>query len=628
MSDRSPDKPMPDKPWRYRFLTVVVLAFLGLLTAAWLARMSHAEEKPTASEAQAFLEQAEGRLLELWVKGSRASWVQANFITEDTERLAAAAHKDVLAATTELAHAATRFDGLAHSQSVADDVGRRLKLLKLSLTLMAPNVPAQQKELTDIAASLESDYGKGRYCPEGKQGECLDLNQMRRILANSRDAEKLRKVWVGWRTVSPPMRPRYQRLTALANQGARELGFADLGVLWRSKYDMPPDEFTAEVERLWQQVRPLYEALHAHVRASLASQYGSDLVPEDGLIPAHLLGNMWSQEWSNIYPLVAPTQSDPGFDLTALLRAKKVDEREMVRYGERFFLSLGFEPLPETFWQRSLFTKPADRDVVCHASAWDIDFDQDLRIKMCIEIVAEDFYTIHHELGHNFYQRAYRQLPMLYRDGAHDGFHEAVGDAISLSITPSYLKQIGLLDKVPDQRADLGLLTKLALEKIAFLPFGLLIDQWRWKVFSGEIRPADYNTAWWELRKRYQGIASPVPRSEANFDPGAKYHIPANVPYTRYFLATILQFQFHRALCREAGYEGPLHRCSIYNNKAAGQKLRNMLALGVSRPWPDALEALTGQREMDATAILDYFAPLKRWLDEQNKGRRVGFTPQ
>ena len=625
MSDNSmSDNSRSDNSRRHRSLTIAAIALLILLAAAWFGHKALAKEKPTASEARAFLDQADERLLELWVKSSRASWVQANFITEDTERLAAGASKDVIAAVTELAHAATRFDGL----DLPDDVARRLKLLKLSLTLTAPNTPDRQKELTDIAASLESDYGKGRYCPEGEQGECLDLNQMRRILATSRNSEQLRKVWVGWRTVSPPMRPRYQRLTELANQGARELGFADLGVLWRSKYEMPTDEFTVEVERLWQQVRPLYEALHAHVRASLANHYGGDLVPEAGLIPAHLLGNMWSQEWSNIYPLVAPKQSDPGFDLTALLRAKKVDEREMVRYGERFFLSLDFAPLPETFWQRSLFTKPADRDVVCHASAWDIDLDQDLRIKMCIEIVAEDFYTIHHELGHNFYQRAYRHQPLLYRDGAHDGFHEAVGDAIALSMTPSYLKQIGLLKKVPDQRSDLGLLMKMALEKVAFLPFGLLIDQWRWKVFSGEISPADYNTAWWELRKRYQGIAPPVPRSEANFDPGAKYHIPSNVPYTRYFLATILQFQFHRALCREAGYQGPLHRCSIYNNKAAGQKLRNMLALGMSRPWPDALEALTGQRHMDATAILDYFAPLKRWLDKQNKDRTVGFAPK
>jgi len=603
-------------------VAVGILLATAALTPAEPRQSEKKAGKPTVREAQAFAEQAEKRLLELWIKSSRASWIQNTFITDDTEKLAADAQKDVIAATTEIARAATRFGGL----KLPFDVDRKLKLIKLSLTLTAPSSEAAQRELTEIAASLESDYGKGRYCPEGEKGKCLDLNDMRRILATSRDPNELLKIWRGWHAVGPPMRPRYQRLVELANQGARELGSADLGVLWRAKYDMSDSEFIAEVERLWRQVRPLYEALHAHVRASLARQYGKELVPEDGLIPAHLLGNMWSQEWTNIYPLVFPKEADPGFDLTALLRAKKVDEREMVRYGERFFLSLGFAPLPDTFWNRSLFTKPADRDVVCHPSAWDIDNDQDLRIKMCIEIVAEDFTTIHHELGHNFYQRAYRRLPPLYRDGAHDGFHEAVGDTIALSITPEYLKQIGLLEKVPDPSGDLGLLMKMALEKIAFLPFGLLVDQWRWKVFSGEVRPADYNKAWWDLRKRYQGVAPPVARSEQDFDPGAKYHVPASVPYTRYFLATILQFQFHRALCREAGYTGPLHRCSVYSNKAAGAKLEKMLAMGMSRPWPEALEALTGEKRMDATAILDYFAPLKKWLDEQNKGRKVGFA--
>ncbi len=600
---------------------ILILLAVAVSASTALGAGEQATTKPTVAEAQAFVEQAEKRLLELSIKADRASWVQLNFITDDTEQMAAEARKDVIAATTELALAATRFDGL----DLPYDVARKLKLLKLSLTLPAPRDPAAQTELTKIAASMESDYGKGRFCPEGPQGKCLDLNALERILATSRDPNELLKVWRGWHAIAPPMRKRYERFVSLANQGARELGFADMGALWRSKYDMAPEAFVAEVERLWQQVRPLYEALHAHVRASLAGKYGGALAPEGGLIPAHLLGNMWSQSWLNIYPLVAPPKRDAGFDLTELLRARKVDEREMVRYGERFFLSLGFDPLPKTFWERSLFTKPADREVVCHASAWDIDADEDLRIKMCIEIKEEDFSTIHHELGHNFYQRAYRRQPPLYRDSANDGFHEAVGDTVALSVTPEYLKQVGLLEKAPEPGGDLGLLMKMALNKVAFLPFGLLVDQWRWKVFSGEVAPADYNKSWWELRKKYQGIAPPVPRSEGDFDPGAKYHVPANVPYTRYFLATILQFQFHRALCREAGYQGPLHRCSIYRSKAAGAKLRKMLEMGMSRPWPEALEALTGEKKLDATAILDYFAPLKKWLDEQNKGRPVGF---
>jgi peptidyl-dipeptidase A len=394
--------------------------------------------------------------------------------------------------------------------------------------------------------------------------------------------------------------------------------------MWRSKYDMPPDAFAKEVDRLWEQLKPLYVSLHAYVRWKLREKYG-DVVPANGPIPAHLLGNMWAQDWSNVYDLVAPKDADPGYDLTKILKAKNLDAKEMVRYGERFFTSLGFAPLPDTFWERSLFVKPRDREVVCHASAWDVDNVNDLRIKMCIDTTAEDFTTIHHELGHNFYQRAYNTKPVLFRDSANDGFHEAVGDTIALSITPEYLVKIGLLDKAPDPSKDIGLLLNRALEKLAFLPFGLIVDQWRWKVFDGSITQANYNASWWDLRTRYQGVAPSVARTENDFDPGAKYHVAGNVPYTRYFLAAILQFQFHRALAHAAGCTGPLHRCSIYASKEAGSKLDTMLQMGMSKPWPDALEAITGQREMDATAIRDYFLPLQKWLDEQNKGKPVGW---
>ena len=574
--------------------------------------------EPTVAEAGAFVERAERTLLKLWIKTERASWVQNNFITEDTELMAAEALKELIAATMTLAAEAARFDAL----ELPHDVRRKARLLKTSLPLAAPSDPAKQSELTEITTSMESLYGKGKYCPEGE--DCMDLGQMSRLMAKSRDPEKLLELWKGWRTVSPPMRRKYARFVELANEGARELGFPDLGAKWRSGYDMNPEAFSAELDRLWTQVKPLYEALHCHVRAALAETYGKDVVPDGKPIPAHLLGNMWAQSWANIYDLVAPAGGDPGFDLTGLLNAKKVDAKKMVRYGERFFTTLGFEPLPETFWERSLFTKPSDREVVCHASAWDIDLVDDLRIKMCIEVNAEDFSTIHHELGHNFYQRAYNGQPPLYRNSANDGFHEGIGDTIALSITPEYLVKVGLLEKAPDS-GDLGLLMRMALDKVAFLPFGLLVDQWRWKVFSGAAGSEEYNKAWWDLRKKYQGIAPPVTRSEAEFDPGAKYHIPFNTPYTRYFLAHILQFQFHRALCETAGHEGPLNRCSIYDNEEAGKSLRAMLEMGQSRPWPEALEVVTEQREMDATAILDYFAPLKTWLDEQNKGRSCGW---
>jgi len=573
---------------------------------------------PTVAEAKEFMKKAEAQFAELSVKVQRATWVQENFITDDTEAMAADAIDQSTAVITELVEQSKRFDGL----TMPPDLARKFLLLKLSLTAPAPKDPTLRKEMTAIGVSLDSDYGKGKYCR--KNDECLDINAIEKIMRESRNPDELKEVWTGWHTISPPMRPRYSRFVELSNQGAREMGFKDVGALWRAGYDMPPDDFSADLERLWNQVRPLYLSLHTFVRAKLVEKYGPNVVPPDGPIPAHLLGNIWAQEWGNIYDLTG-VKEEKGVDVTELLKKKKLDAKGMVKYGEGFFTSMGFEKLPPTFWERSLFTKPADRDVVCHASAWDIDNKDDLRIKMCIQVRGEDFVVIHHELGHNFYQRAYKDQPPLFQNGANDGFHEAIGDAIALAITPEYLHKVGLLESVPLGTNDVPELLKQALDRVAFLPFGLLIDQWRWKVFSGEIKPADYNKAWWDLRLKYQGVAPPAPRSEADFDPGAKYHVASNTPYTRYFLAHILEFQFYRALCRESGYKGPLHKCTFYGSKEAGGKFNKMLAMGQSKPWPDALEALTGERQTDAGALLEYFAPLKQWLDEQNKGKKVGW---
>ncbi len=572
--------------------------------------------------ATAFIEDAEKKLLTLSVDSSRADWVRSTFITDDTEILAAKADERAIAATVRLAKDSTRFD----KEHLEAGLERKLKLLKLSLTLATPADPKESEEVTRIVSSMEGTYGKGKYCPAGK-GKCYDLEDLTKIMANSRDAGELRDAWLGWHAISPPIRAPFQRFVELSNKGARELGFADTGAMWRSKYDMPPDAFAKEVDRLWSQVRPLYLSLHAYVRKRLREKYGDAAASATGPIPADLLGNMWAQDWSNVYSLVAPEAASGGadFDLSEILKARNTEPLRMVRYGESFFTSLGFAPLPKTFWDRSLFLKPRDREVVCHASAWDVDTVNDLRIKMCIDVTGEDFTTIHHELGHNFYQRSYNRQPFLFRDSANDGFHEAVGDTIALSVTPEYLVKLGLLPAAPDPAKDMGLLLKTALEKIAFLPFGLMIDQWRWKVFSGEITPAQYNATWWRLRQTYQGVAPPVARTENDFDPAAKYHVAANVPYMRYFLADILQFQFHRALAKIAGCREPLNRCSIYGSKEAGARLDKMLAMGQSRPWPEALEALTGRKDMDATAILDYFAPLQKWLDEQNRGSSLGW---
>ncbi|MBK9965426.1 MAG: M2 family metallopeptidase [Holophagales bacterium] len=596
-----------------RFLLPLLALALALVPMTTLA------QAPTAADAKAFVEKAEEKLQAASIAAERANWVAANFITEDTELIAADANQRRMELAAALAKEATRFGGLA----LDGDVARKLALLKLSLTLAAPADPKKSEELARIAAGMEGAYGRGKWTPPG--GEPLDVEEISRRLATSRDPKELAALWAGWHTVGAPLRKDYVRYVELGNAGAKELGFADMGAMWRSKYDMPPDAYAKELDRLWEQVRPLYTSLHAYVRMKLVETYGKDVVPEKGPIPAHLLGNMWAQQWGNLYPLLAPKDADPGYDLTKILVEKKTDARQMVRTGEGFFTSLGFGPLPKSFWERSLFTRPRDREVVCHASAWCIDWADDLRLKMCIEINADDFATVHHELGHNFYQRAYNRQPFLFRDSANDGFHEAIGDTVALSLTPEYLVKIDLLPKTPPPGKEIGYLLNLALDKIAFLPFGLLIDKWRWQAFSGEVPEARWNQAWWDLKRKYQGVVPPMARTEADFDPGAKYHVASGTPYSRYFLADVLQFQMHRALAKTAGCATPIHTCSIYGNKDAGARLIKMLEMGQSRPWPDALEAVTGQRQMDATAILDYFAPLQKWLDEQTKGVPKGW---
>ncbi len=594
--------------------SVALLSFASISAAA--------QVPPSPEEAKAYVQKLNDELKPLIVKFSTADWIKATYITDDTERNSASASDELMGYTSKAIKQSLRFSGL----KLDPDTARMLHLLRTATAPPpAPDDPAKRAELAAIVAKLEGMYGKGRWCGPNGQGKCRDLEQLTDVMAKSRNYDELLDAWAGWRTIARPMRPLYSRFVELSNEGARAIGFANTGDLWRSGYEMSPADFEKEIDRLWSQVRPLYEDLHCYVRAKLAQHYVGK-VPVDGPIPAHLLGNMWAQEWNNIYPLVVPYKGEPSLDVDAGLKRQKYDPIKLVKRGEAFFTSLGLDPLPKTFWERSMLTKPRDRDVVCHASAWDVTFNDDLRIKMCIKIREEDLVTIHHELGHDYYFHAYYKLPVLYQAGANDGFHEAIGDALTLSITPTYLKQLGLLNAVP--RNDKGLINeqmKSALEKVAFLPFGKMIDQWRWDVFSGKTAPANYNAAWWSLRRKYQGIEAPILRTEDDFDPGAKYHIPANVPYTRYFLARILQFQFHRGLCQAAGHKGPLHECSIYGNKEAGQKLWAMLQLGASKPWPEALAVLTGQRELDAGALLEYYEPLRAWLRQQNSGQKCGW---
>ncbi|MDP3774802.1 MAG: M2 family metallopeptidase [Gemmatimonadales bacterium] len=609
---------------RIRSITTVLLCLAAANPSAAQAPARRAAARPaTLAEAQRFLDAAERELAARSIPQNQAAWVAANFITDDTEALSAWFQTDYANAVQRLATGAARFDQVA----MPDELRRRFLLLKLSLAAPPPADSGLAAEMVRLQVGMEGDYGRGSYCrPKAGGGqECLQISAIDSIMADSRDPAELLDIWRGWHRVGAPMRDRYARFAALTNQGARTLGFRDAGAMWRSGYDMPPDDFSREMDRLWEQVRPLYLSLHAYVRRRLRERYGAAAVPANGMIPAHLLGNLWAQDWSNVYPLVAPAGAPASVDLTARLRAQNLDAPAIVRYGERFFSSLGFDSLPATFWERSLLTRPRDREVVCHASAWDIDNRNDLRIKLCITPTAENFVTVHHELGHNYYQRAYMHQPYFYQSGANDGFHEAIGDAIALSITPAYLRQVGLIDQLPSEAADTMLLLRQALDQVAFLPWGLLVDRWRWAVFAGDVAPAGYNQLWWDLRGRYQGVSAQDARPADAFDPGAKYHVPGNTPYARYFLADILQFQFYRSLCRAAGHTGPLYRCSFYGSREAGRRLDAVLRLGASRPWPDALEQLTGSRRMDAEAILEYFQPLQVWLDRQNAGQPVGW---
>lgn len=580
---------------------------------------------PSVAEAQAFIDDVETFYREFGEYSARVDWVQATNITYDTDWLATKAATEGTEMGVKFANQAKRFNDL----ELPPILRRKVEMIKLGLNLPAPERPGAAQALAEINTRMGSAYATGKIELDGEQVGRNDLEEM---MGTVRDPARLQEIWTKWRETpvvkrddGGDMKSDYAKMVEISNKGARELGFDDVGTMWRARYDLPPAEFATETDRLWGQVKPLYDELHCHVRAELNEQYGNEVVPLDQPIRADLLGNMWAQSWGNIYDLVAPETGDPGYDLTELLVSNNYDPVKMVKTGEAFFSSLGFDPLPDTFWERSQITKPLDREVVCHASAWDLDGADDIRIKMCTKVNADDFQTVHHELGHNYYQRAYKAKSPIFQTGANGGFHEAIGDMVGLSITPEYLQQIGLLNETPDASKDIGLLMGQALEKVAFLPFGLLVDKWRWQVFSGELTPETYNDGWWELRTQYQGIRPPVERSSDYFDPGGKYHVPNNVSYTRYFIAHILQFQFYKAACDQIGWEGPLHRCSFYGSKEVGEKFNAMLESGAEKPWPEALEAFTGSREMDGGAVVEYFAPLMDYLKEQNQDRQCGW---
>ena len=604
-----------------KFVSFAAVA-ASLVAAPAFAKTAPAPKSPTSVDI--WVKKADKAYFDETVKNGQTEWVYETYIMDDSAAIAADENAKMSVLQTNNAAKAA---AMAKVPGLSADTKRRLNMFRTLIVNPVPSTPGAADEYAKLQAEIQGMYGKGKGTLKGQP---ISGNDIESEMRTNRNPDELKEMWLTWNdNVGKPMKADYVRMVDISNQGARELGYADTGALWRSNYDMTPEAFIATTEKLWNEVKPLYQQLHCYTRKQLNAKYGDSVQAKTGPIRADLLGNLWAQEWGGIYDLVAPAGAgNLGYDVGDLLKEKGYDPVKMVKAGEGFYTSLGFPALPKTFWERSQITRPRDRDVICHASAWDLDNKDDLRIKMCTKVNADDFTTIHHELGHNFYQRAYNGQPYrLYMEGANDGFHEAIGDTMALSITPQYLVQIGLLDqsKVPSADKDTGLLLRQAMDKVAFLPFGLLIDRYRWQIFSGQVKPADYNKAWTDMRLQYQGIVPPGSRGADAFDAGAKYHVPAVVPYTRYFLARVLQFQFYEAACKTAGWTGPLHRCSFYGNKDVGKKLNAMLSMGASKPWPDALEAFTGSREMSGKPMLRYFAPLMAWLQEQNKGETCGW---
>jgi peptidyl-dipeptidase A len=607
------------KPLLKSAASLIVIAALTAACATAPAQTNAAAQTP-AAEAQAYVEAAERELAAFSEVENRTAWAFETNINYDTEWLLQRVATQGTEMRVRLASGAGRFANV----DLPADTRRKVDLLRLSLVLPAPQREGAAAELAEITTGLSSTYSTGRIDYQGAQ---VTLDDLETWMGTERNPARLQEMWTKWHAIAPPMADDYARMVEIANEGARELGFDNVGQMWLSNYDMPAADMEAEVQRLWGQMQPFYEQLHCYVRGRLSAHYGEAVQPATGPIRADILGNMWAQDWQGLMPIVRPAGGRPTYDTTQLLTRARLTPVTMTEAAERFYTSMGLAELPDTFWERSMLTRPRDREVVCHASAWDLDNREDIRVKQCIQINAEHFQTIHHELGHNYYQRAYMDQPYLYKNGAHDGFHEAIGDFIALNITPEYLAQIGLLqrNRIPPASADTSLLMEQALSKIAFLPFALTMDQWRWQVFDGRTTPAEYNADWWALRLRNQGIAPPAPRPADAFDPGAKYHIPNNVPYLRYFLSYVLQFQFYEAACRQAGWEGPLHRCTVYGNREVGERFNAMLEMGQSRPWPDALEAFTGTRQMDGSSMVRYFTPLMTYMQEQNRGQECGW---
>ncbi|XP_053436341.1 angiotensin-converting enzyme 2 [Nycticebus coucang] len=592
-----------------------------------------AAQSTTEEQAKTFLDNFNREAEELSHQGALASWNYNTNITEENVQKMNEAEGKRSAFYEEQSKLSQTYplEGIQNRT-----VKRQLKALQQrgSSALSAD----KNKRLSTILNAMSTIYSTGKVCKPNNPQECLLLEPgLEEIMANSRDYSERLWAWEGWRAeVGKQLRPLYEEYVDLKNEMARANNYEDYGDYWRADYDAEGEDgydynrsqLIEDVEHIFTQIKPLYEHLHAYVRTKLMNTYPSHISPT-GCLPAHLLGDMWGRFWTNLYSLAVPFEQKPNIDVTDAMVSQGWDAQRIFKEAENFFVTVGLPRMTQGFWQNSMLTEPEDgQKVVCHPTAWDLG-KGDFRIKMCTKVTMDDFLTAHHEMGHIQYDMAYAVQPFLLRSGANEGFHEAVGEIMSLSAaTPKHLQSIGLLppDFQDDNETEINFLLKQALTIVGTLPFTYMLEKWRWMVFKGEIPKDQWMKKWWEMKQEIVGVVEPMPHDETYCDPASLFHVSNDYSFIRYYTRTIYQFQFQEALCQAAQHQGPLHKCDISNSIEAGQKLLNMMSLGKSEPWTLALENVVGTRNMNVSPLLTYFEPLFTWLKEQNRNSFVGWN--
>ncbi|NXG01256.1 ACE2 enzyme, partial [Sakesphorus luctuosus] len=584
-------------------------------------------------QAQKFLEEFNRMAEDISHESSIASWHYNTNITEENA-------KKMNEASAKWSTFYDEASKNASSFSVGSIEDNLIKLQIQTLQDRGSSVLSSEKynRLGTVLSTMSTIYSTGTVCKINDPSECLVLEPgLDAIMADSTDYNERLWAWEGWRAdVGRMMRPLYEEYVELENEVAKLNNYSDYGDYWRANYEAKfpkdyeysRDQLIEDVEKTFEQIKPLYQQLHAYVRHHLERVYGPKLISSTGCLPAHLLGDMWGRFWTNLYALTVPYPAKPNIDVTSAMVQKGWNAIKIFEAAEAFFTSIGLYNMTDGFWRNSMLTEPTDgRKVVCHPTAWDLG-KNDYRIKMCTKVTMDDFLTAHHEMGHIEYDMAYSAQPYLLRSGANEGFHEAVGEIMSLSAaTPEHLKSLGLLEPTfqEDEETEINFLLKQALTIVGTMPFTYMLEKWRWMVFRGEITKQEWTKRWWEMKREIVGVVEPVPHDETYCDPAALFHVANDYSFIRYYTRTIYQFQFQEALCKAANHTGPLHKCDITNSTAAGERLRQLLALGRSKPWTEALQNVTGEKYMNATPLLHYFEPLYEWLKKNNSGRFIGW---